>query len=237
VKDLPQFDFAAERRVVFDWVRRNIRFVRDIEGKETLRTAREILTVRAGDCDDINGILLPSLLGTIGHRCRLVTISSHPQAPEVFSHIYAEVYDHGRWIPVDAARRDPRLGRAPAHFIRKRVWSLSSDDFRDVAGLGYYTPRMAYAPIGPRVLMGQPFDPRRRYLTGYRRLGFDWGQFAVQMSQATANIIQSLGPRLPAGASYVQPAAPPPPPPPAQLPPWLLPAGIGLGVLFLMRNR
>jgi len=59
------FDFVGEIRSIFDWVRRNIRFFKDIDGVETLRTAREILTIRGGDCDDINAVLLPSLLLTI----------------------------------------------------------------------------------------------------------------------------------------------------------------------------
>ena len=82
---IPQFDFGGEIRAIFEWVRRNIRFTRDIAGIETLRTASEILQVKAGDCDDINSVLLPSLLGTIGHHVRLVTISSDPTAPRAFS--------------------------------------------------------------------------------------------------------------------------------------------------------
>lgn len=137
------FDFAGEIRALYEWTRKNIRFTRDITGKETLRSAREILTVRAGDCDDINAILLPAFLATVGHRVRLITISSHPQAPDLFTHIYAEVFSNGQWVPVDAARRHPRLGRAPETYFRKRIWSLTDSDYEDVAGLGYYTPHGA----------------------------------------------------------------------------------------------
>jgi len=130
------FDFVGEIRAVFDWVRRNIRFFKDIDGVETLRTAREILTIQGGDCDDINAVLLSSLLLTIGHSVRLVTISNYPDAPRVFSHIYCEVeFPDGSWVPLDSARRDPAFGKGPNNYFRKRVWSLTSNDYQDVSGL------------------------------------------------------------------------------------------------------
>jgi len=51
-------------------------------------TPREILTTRAGDCDDINATLLPALLMTVGAHVRLVTISSDARDPNTFTHIY-----------------------------------------------------------------------------------------------------------------------------------------------------
>jgi hypothetical protein len=131
------FDFVGEIRSIFDWTRRNIRFFKDIDGVETLRTAREVLTIRGGDCDDIT-VLLSSLLLTIGHGVRLVTISSDPEAPGVFSHIYAEVEIGGQWVALDAARRDPSFGKGPRNYFRKRIWSLTDSNYRDVSGLGGY---------------------------------------------------------------------------------------------------
>jgi transglutaminase superfamily protein len=131
------FDFVGEIRAIFDWVRRNVRFFKDIDGVETLRTAREVLTIRGGDCDDIT-VLLSSLLLTIGHGVRLVTISSDADAPGVFSHIYCEVEIGGQWVPLDAARRDPAFGKGPRQYFRKRIWSLTDNNYRDVSGLGGY---------------------------------------------------------------------------------------------------
>jgi hypothetical protein len=136
-----EFDFLGEIRAIYEWTRRNIRFFKDIDGVETLRTAREIITVGGGDCDDINATLMPALLATIGHSVRLVTISSDPQAPEAFSHVYCQVQlSDGRWLDLDAARRDPAFGKGPQRWFRKRVWSLTDNDYRDVGqiGLGGY---------------------------------------------------------------------------------------------------
>jgi hypothetical protein len=172
-----QFDFLGEIRAIYEWVRLNIRFTRDIAGVETLRTAREILLIRAGDCDDINSVLLPSLLGTVGHNVRLVTISSHPSAPDVFSHIYCEVELDGRWIPLDSARRDPAFGKGPRYYYRKRIWSLTDSDYRDIRGLGYYRGRM-----------GDESDDGSGG-------GFDWGGLSTVIASAgtsVANVIRSL---------------------------------------------
>lgn len=140
---VPQFDFVGEIRAIYNWVKQNVRFVRDIYNVETLRTAREILLVRGGDCDDINSILLPSLLLTIGANVRLVTISANPEDPRNFSHIYCEVeLPDSTWLALDAARVNPAFGRPPNYYFRKRVWSLSDSSYKDMRGLnGYFRDR------------------------------------------------------------------------------------------------
>lgn len=216
VRNVRPFDFATERRLLYEWVRKNIRFRKDVAGVETLRTAREIIRVGGGDCDDINAILLPSLLATIGHQTRLVTISAHPLAPETFTHIYAEVLEGGRWIPIDAARRDPRFGRGPERFFRKRYWSLNNGQYTDVRGLGFYT----------------------------NALGFDWGTFGTAVSSVSAGV-SNVVTAIRAPSSYLRPAPAGAPPEqiqyqqstPSQIPPWVFVVGLGfLGLLFLRRS-
>lgn len=155
---VPAHDLDGERRAIYQWVLRNIRFTSDIYGKETVRTAREILTVRSGDCDDINGVLIPALLTTIGQRVRLVTISSVSAAPQPFTHIYCEAWDGKKWIAMDAARISPAYGKGPEKYTRKRVWDLSEESFTDVQGLSGFA--------GGGNMRMAAFDPRKRYLTG-----------------------------------------------------------------------
>lgn len=199
VQRVRPFDFAGEARAIFEFAR-TLRFTRDMTGRETLRTAREILTVRAGDCDDVNAILIPSLLMTIGHRVRLVTISSHPQAPNQFSHIYAEVYLGRRWVPLDVARRDPAFGRGPARFYRKRIWSLNGGQYIDVRGLGYYAPA--------------------------RGMGFDWGDFGEAVGKITGGVGTVIG-AIRAPASYLGPAVAPAPAAAAAVAPPVAPGWTG----------
>lgn len=184
---VPQFDFAGERRAIYEWKRRSIRFFRDIEGKETLRSARETLHVRGGDCD-CQTILTCALLKTIGQLVRIVTISTHPEAPDVFSHVFPEVRDErGRWISLDTARKRPRFGLGPNHWFRRRIWDTDDGSYQDAhapeasaaaasravfAGLGCPQPQMGLAYYGgnPRNHMGA-FNARQRYLRGLARLG------------------------------------------------------------------
>jgi transglutaminase-like putative cysteine protease len=179
------FDRPGERRAIFSWVLRNIRFQQDPVDAECLRPAVTTLEWGFGDCDDINAILLPSLLGAAGHHTRIVTISSHPGAPEQFSHVYCEALgDRGQWIPLDAAREGTRYGSAPARFYRKRTWSLESDDYQDLRGAG--------CSCGQGVLA-----MRRRGMLGRspRSLGqFDWSSLANAIGasgNAAASIVRA----------------------------------------------
>jgi len=110
---------------------REFTFVNDPVGpfgpKETLRPADVLLANRGGDCDDLNAILIPSLMGTIGLQTRLVTVATDPEDPHAFTHVYAEVEvpaGSNVWYAVDAARPDAEFGRAPEHIFRREVWSM-----------------------------------------------------------------------------------------------------------------
>jgi len=156
----PQFSDAPKAQAVFNWVQQNTRFISDIVGKETLRTADEILRVRAGDCDDLNAILIPSLLGTIGIRSRLVTIAHDPDDPKDFSHIYSEAFVDGEWVPMDVARPGAAYGRGPEQYFRKRMWDLYSPAYFDEKPLNGYLSRASMG-VGPQKKLrglGDGFD-------------------------------------------------------------------------------
>src|ERR1700691_5027651 len=108
------FNFDGEFRGIFHWVKENIRWTKDATGKEGIQSADKTLEWRIGDCDDFT-ILMCSMLGAIGHRTRLVTISNHSDEPEIFSHIFPEVQlESGKWIPMDGGRRYPAFGKGPS---------------------------------------------------------------------------------------------------------------------------
>lgn len=166
---IPAFDFVGESRAIYDWVRANLRFTRDVYGVETLQAAREIVRLGIGDCDDFT-VLICSLLGTIGHRTRIVTISK-PEDEKNFSHVFPQDNLNGAWITLDAARMNPAFGKDPESVDRVRVWSVTRDDYEDVKGL-LNGPRLA-GPAGrqPNALPGAyaPWvaDPRYRTLRGH----------------------------------------------------------------------
>ena len=110
------YDVKAKNRMgevcaLFDFVKRNIRYTRDIFRVELLHSARRMLELRAGDCDDMT-ILLGAMLLSTGHPVRLVLAGFGPNRPHAYSHIYPEVNVHGRWIAVDATMDKP-IGWAP----------------------------------------------------------------------------------------------------------------------------
>lgn len=204
-----QHDLAGEARAIYSWVLQNIRFTRDIRGKETLHSADEILRLKAGDCDDYT-ILICSLLGSIGHKLRIVTVSNLWPDPETgepgeFTHIYPEDFLAGRWVPLDAARRSPAFARAPRRFTRRRKWALETNDYEDDVGyLNFYVEpfptlglpqHVPYTP-GPRGgKMGAWSAPGRMVIQPRRRGGlgqFDWSTLAqviAPVSQAAEGII------------------------------------------------
>jgi transglutaminase-like putative cysteine protease len=107
---------------LFDFVKRNVRYTRDIFRVELLHSARRMLDLRAGDCDDMT-ILLGAMLLSTGHPVRLVLAGFRRNRPHAYSHIYPEVNVHGRWMAVDATMNKP-IGWAPPA-IWKRICHIN----------------------------------------------------------------------------------------------------------------
>lgn len=133
------FDRQAKLRALYEFVSwPNFLYVEDPVGpfgpKETVRTVRTLLRVRAGDCDDYT-LLLASLAGTVGIATRAVTVAADPSAPNDFSHIYPEAeVSPGNWVAMDAARPGAQFGLPAQRYSRKRVWSLTDSSYKDVSG-------------------------------------------------------------------------------------------------------
>jgi hypothetical protein len=112
-------DYRGEIKALFEWVQHNVRYTKDPFRVEVLHSARRMLELRAGDCDDMT-ILLGAMLEAIGHPIRLVVTGPDPRQPKLFSHIYLEVYHKGRWIPLDATMPYP-MGWAPQTLVKKVI--------------------------------------------------------------------------------------------------------------------
>lgn len=130
-------DYLGEIRALFEWVRQNIRYTKDPHQVETLHAARRMLELRAGDCDDIS-ILLGAMLEAIGHPVRLVLMGPNPLRPRLFTHVYLQVQQKGRWISLDATMPYPLGWNPPApHYkfypIEKevRMIGLTEDELGD----------------------------------------------------------------------------------------------------------
>jgi transglutaminase-like putative cysteine protease len=124
---VPAKDRVGEVCALFDWVRRHIRYTRDIFRVELLHSARRMLELKAGDCDDMT-ILLGAMLVSTGHPVRLALTGFRRSRPHAYSHIYPEVLVRGRWVAMDATMNRP-IGWAPPA-VWKRVCELGKDELR-----------------------------------------------------------------------------------------------------------
>lgn len=96
-------DYGAELRCLHAFVRDHVRYVRDVEGVETLQTPVQTLNVLAGDCDD-KAMLLCALAGSIGFPTRFAAIGVREQP---FSHVMAQVADDSDYINAETILTDP----------------------------------------------------------------------------------------------------------------------------------
>jgi Transglutaminase-like superfamily len=135
-------DYLGEIKALFEWVQQNVRYTKDTFRIEVLHSAKRMLKLRAGDCDDM-AILLGAMLEAIGHPVRLVITGADPLRQDLFSHIYLEVFHKGRWIPLDATMPYP-MGWAPRTLVKKiiaieRRPDMLSDDMQ-LQGVGAPVP-------------------------------------------------------------------------------------------------
>jgi hypothetical protein len=112
-------DYLGEICALFDWVKNNIRYTKDIYRVELLHSARRMLQLRAGDCDDMT-ILLAAMLESTGHPVRLVIVGRDPKRKKQFSHIYLETLYKDLWIALDPTMSKP-VGWAPKAQNKKIV--------------------------------------------------------------------------------------------------------------------
>ena len=187
---VPQYEPWAEAEGLYNWWKLNFRFVNDpvgIDGepKETIRTPRELFSIRAGDCDDFV-VGLSILLQSVGFATRIVTVASDPRDPSQFSHTYPEAEIDGEWIPLDAARPGAEFALAPDRVYRKKIW--------DGGGKGKI-PGISFSLSGYAVMRGplRPHQTREQILheMGLGRLGQvnETAQDISATGAAAANII------------------------------------------------
>jgi hypothetical protein len=118
-KQVKPKDYLAEIKALFEWVQQHIRYTKDTFQVEVLHSAKRMLELRAGDCDDM-AILLGAMLEAIGHPVRLVLSGPNPLRQDLFTHIYLEVLHKGRWIPLDATMPYP-MSWAPRTLVKKII--------------------------------------------------------------------------------------------------------------------
>lgn len=118
VEFLPSRSYAREVHRLHQFVRDEIRYVRDPVGVELVSTPTRTLETRQGDCDD-KSVLLAALLESIGHPARFKAVALHGGP---LSHVYVETKIGESWVPLETIIDRP-MGWFPmgitSHYLLK----------------------------------------------------------------------------------------------------------------------
>lgn len=204
-KQAPEKNYTAEAVALGEWVRDNIRYVKDVYGQETLSYPEELaFNSRGGDCDDMS-TLLSALLGSIGIPSRFVTIGV---TPVQFSHVYLQAKPKDRWITMDPIMKDKQMGwEVPqARQAIRKVYPVNAPADvgtrgANMSGLGYVgDPRVEShleAPIIPLDAGAGSTRPRAAGQPAYVRMpsGLDTDADISPLAKFPQN--QSIGQRYP----------------------------------------
>ena len=96
-RNLLQKDWRGEIRALFNYVKYEIRYIKDIRGVETLQTPAATMELGQGDCDD-KSTLLAALLESIGYKTRFNAVGFN--GADSFSHVFPEV-KLSKWVSLE----------------------------------------------------------------------------------------------------------------------------------------
>ena len=111
-RGIPPRAYMREAKALHEFVRDQIRYVRDPVGVELVQSPEKTLEIGQGDCDD-KATLLAALLEVTGHPARFTVVAFGGKG---FSHVLTELnFRQGnkfRWIPAETIIPKP-LGWFP----------------------------------------------------------------------------------------------------------------------------
>lgn len=201
-------DYASELLSIYYWVKQHVRYMRDPAGVEMLKTPRNLLSTRSGDCDDI-ATLLAAMFMAAGNTVQFAIASFRAGQP-LYSHVFVEVMTpHGPVV------FDPVANRVTDEMItnmkHKQVIPVAAGDMG--AGVGALGQLAAHiSPSGGGKLYSV-FDYNRGlydYFEGAKGTIPATGRFRKPARARRMGIVpEDLAVTLPAGARKVGSGAEP----------------------------
>jgi transglutaminase-like putative cysteine protease len=94
----PEKNEYQQANALFEFVRDNIKYIKDIHEVETISTAEKTLESKVGDCDD-QCILLASLAESVGIPSMFVVAGY--TTLDSFEHVYPRLFVDGMWVDCD----------------------------------------------------------------------------------------------------------------------------------------
>lgn len=130
VGSVPEKDWNSEIEAITNFVKKSVRYTRDVNGieyvKTPLRHLMELQTygISYGDCDDMS-LLLATLLESAGYKTRFVVIRTQSNPNNSFNHIYVEVLhpDTRKWLTLDATMKHKSYNWSPQYIMRKDYYN------------------------------------------------------------------------------------------------------------------
>lgn len=120
-------DYWGEVKAIFNWMRANVRYIRDMSTIDTFATAMRTIEAHGGDCDDYT-IALGALLMSVGYSVRMKTIQTKDS--DDWNHIYLQVGlppgKPTKWKTLDASVAQPAGWEAPSSIIAK--WRVDAPE-------------------------------------------------------------------------------------------------------------
>ena len=107
--DLASKDYHAEAMRLHQYVRDEIRYLRDVRGVETVQTPTLTLDLAVGDCDD-KALLLAALLESIGHPTRFLAVGFQPGE---LDHVLVETKIGNHYLAAETTEPVPFGWRPP----------------------------------------------------------------------------------------------------------------------------
>ena len=113
VAGVEQKNYYAEAAAVQDFVKRQIRYVRDTFTAETLQTPIITLERSQGDCDD-QALLVAALLLALGHPVRFIAVAL--DTPGNYAHVLTQTKIGAGWYGVETTEDVPFGWTPPLDF-------------------------------------------------------------------------------------------------------------------------
>lgn len=123
-------DHLEEAKRLYRFVVQRVRYQKDPVGLETVQSPTATLTIGAGDCDDLSG-LLAGLAMAVGIPARLRVVG---YSEDDLVHIFPELLIGHRWYSADATEPGHGFGWRPQRFPVERVYNLNGG-LTDMAGV------------------------------------------------------------------------------------------------------
>lgn len=116
LKYVPPKQWFQQVKALWEFVKSDIRYTRDVKDVETLYYPEQTLAQGYGDCDD-KAVLLASMLLATGHPVRFIAVGFEPGQ---YSHVYPETKIGPYWIPLETTE-PVDIGWSPPGVVSRMV--------------------------------------------------------------------------------------------------------------------